>query len=557
MEIFKEVSKLSSKYDEQVCEKKWESFSNYEKNVDNLLLLFSSLGICLNKQPLFFDTSMFHFENLNSFGNDDIARMFASKYSNYVKWDNKQFFVFKDKWYCDEHHIRLSDMIINDFKSLINEDVHILENKLRDGNNFGEINNRLEILNEIKDKIQSGYANKNFSHVFPVCLNEPDFSKCMNANPYLIGFDNGVFDLENRVFRPFCYDDIVSISVGYDYNPDDNEYREDVLSFLHQIFLDEDIFHYMQKYLSTFLVGKDEDELLMFWTGLGNKQTGANGKSTLCSLLNYTLGNYYTSGASTIITGKKEKSQCANPAMYEWKYKRCIPFQEIENDDETKINMSRLKECTGGDTITTRNLYKSNEQIKPSWKLVICANNIPSFSTTDGGTVRRVRNVPFESKFVDDVDDIKWKNLEHVFPIDKTLKSNLDKFAPSFMNLLIEWYYEIYKIEGIKDTTTPLKITVSNEKMINKQHNDFFDVIENNILPYIKFTDCDTDVIPLVHIKDYINRTLGYKFKREEIYDYFENKYIDFYRSRFQKNKSNTKECIIKHSLVLPNNNYF
>ena len=198
------------------------------------------------------------------------------------------------------------------------------------------------------------------------------------------------------------------------------------------------------------------------------------------------LGNYYTSGASNIITGKKEKSQCANPAMYEWKYKRCIPFQEIENDDETKRNMSRLKKCTGGDTITTRTLYKSNEQIKPSWKLVICANNIPSFSTTDGGTVRRVRNVPFESKFVDDVDDIKWKNLEHVFPIDKTLKSNLDKFAPSFMNLLIEWYYELYKTEGIKDTTTPLKITVSTEKMINKQHNDFFDVIENNFFPYIK-----------------------------------------------------------------------
>jgi len=117
----------------------------------------------------------------------------------------------------------------------------------------------------------------------------------------------------------------------------------------------------------------------MFWTGLGNKKTGANGKSTLCSLLNYTLGNYCTSGASTIITGKKEKSQCANPAMYEWKYKRCIPFQENENDDETKINMSRLKECTGGDTITTHTLYKSNEETKPLWKFVVCANNIPSF----------------------------------------------------------------------------------------------------------------------------------------------------------------------------------
>ena len=62
-------------------------------------------------------------------------------------------------------------------------------------------------------------------------------------------------------------------------------------------------------------------------------------------------------------------------------------FSRNQNDDETKISMSRLKECTGGDTITPCTLYKSHEQIKPLWKLVICANNIPSFSTTDGGTV--------------------------------------------------------------------------------------------------------------------------------------------------------------------------
>ena len=48
----------------------------------------------------------------------------------------------------------------------------------------------------------------------------------------------------------------------------------------------------------------------------GNKQTGENGKSTFCSLLNYTFGNN-TSGASNIITGKKKNLsvlilQCMN-----------------------------------------------------------------------------------------------------------------------------------------------------------------------------------------------------------------------------------------------------
>ena len=86
LEIFKEVSKLSSKYDEQVCEKKWESFSNYEKNVDNLLLLFSSLGICLNDVTVLNNNKMGVNNNISKMGVENDFEAAEVVFSNYPSW---------------------------------------------------------------------------------------------------------------------------------------------------------------------------------------------------------------------------------------------------------------------------------------------------------------------------------------------------------------------------------------------------------------------------------------------------------------------------------------
>ena len=42
-------------------------------------------------------------------------------------------------------------------------------------------------------------------------------------------------------------------------------------------------------------------------------------------------------------------------------------------------------------------------------------NRLSALSIVDGGTYRRVQNIPFESKFV---DYDKWKSLGAVFEID-------------------------------------------------------------------------------------------------------------------------------------------
>ena len=107
------------------------------------------------------------------------------------------------------------------------------------------------------------------------------------------------------------------------------------------------------------------------------------------------LGDYYTEGTLSIITGKCAKTESANSAMASFKNKCFIPFQEIDPDD--KINMSVLKGLTGNEYMAVRELYKSKENIVPSWNLITCCNIMPDFSSTDNGVKRRVQKIPFES----------------------------------------------------------------------------------------------------------------------------------------------------------------
>ena len=100
-----------------------------------------------------------------------------------------------------------------------------------------------------------------------------------------------------------------------------------------------------------------------------------------------------------------------------------------------KINEGILKEITGGDPIQARQLYSESIIFTPQFKLVCCTNHLFGIKAQDDGTWRRIRQVPFESKFVNNPsnnpDDKQFKK-------DKTLEGKLIKWAPVFMGMLVE-----------------------------------------------------------------------------------------------------------------------
>jgi P4 family phage/plasmid primase-like protien len=207
---------------------------------------------------------------------------------------------------------------------------------------------------------------------------------------------------------------------------------------LSQIFPDPEVLDYMLCFLGSCLSGRVHEELIHFWTGLSNKQTGSNGKSTFVSLLLHTFGDYAACGHSSIITSKRESASSPNSAIIDLKRKRLVTFQEIDN--ENSINMPVIKAMTGNDMVTGRQLYKTQESFLPQWKLIVCANKLPPVSSDDGGTQRRLRNVPFESKFVGNPNDPKWRGMPNVFAIDYHLKSKLERYRLPMMHRLLDGY---------------------------------------------------------------------------------------------------------------------
>jgi phage/plasmid-associated DNA primase len=51
----------------------------------------------------------------------------------------------------------------------------------------------------------------------------------------LIGFNNGVYDLNKFEFRDGRFDDYITMSVGYDYQENHTEKYQDLLNFLNDI----------------------------------------------------------------------------------------------------------------------------------------------------------------------------------------------------------------------------------------------------------------------------------------------------------------------------------
>ena len=283
------------------------------------------------------------------------------------------------------------------------------------------------------------------------------FIENLDANIWLLGFENGIYDLRGvsknvNPFRDGVPEDMVTMSTGINYLQYDevrgSEEEKEIYEFLDQIFVDKDIREYVMTHLASVLCGSTKHERFHFWSG-----SGGNGKSKLIELLSMCLGDYYCNLPVTLLTNKRPGGNEANPDLAITKGKRFAVLQEPE--EGSRINAGFLKEMSGGDKITARELYKMPVTFKPQFKLVLTCNEKPNLNQNDGGIWRRVRLIEFESKFTDKPDE---KNpLE--FKINYELSERFEDWKEPFMSILLNKYYIIYKEKGLVEPEQVLEYT--------------------------------------------------------------------------------------------------
>jgi len=97
------------------------------------------------------------------------------------------------------------------------------------------------------------------------------FEEKLNNNLQLLGFENGIYDLKAGCFRRGCPDDMVSMSVGYDYidyDKDDDDIVE-VEEYFKQVQHEDDMRDYILRLISSFMDGRIVDQKFVIWTGSG------------------------------------------------------------------------------------------------------------------------------------------------------------------------------------------------------------------------------------------------------------------------------------------------
>lgn len=215
----------------------------------------------------------------------------------------------------------------------------------------------------------------------------------LDDQPYLFAFNNKIYDLQKGEFiqpKPEYY---LTITTGYDYM----EYYDDANTvelnrIIDTIFTNKEVKNYYLQCLSTGLYGSQIENLFI---GTGG---GGNGKSLLNSLMMKAIGQYgYKIPSSTLLAPIKDGG---NPQIANLDNKRFALAQEP--DKNKPICSSTMKELTGDDTINTRKLYSGECEIKLKLSLFLECNELPKMDEVNDAIIRRVRVIPFTSKFVDE-----------------------------------------------------------------------------------------------------------------------------------------------------------
>jgi len=343
---------------------------------------------------------------------------------------------------------------------------------------------------ELLDLEQKLYNSGFKDSVMKECIGlfyEEGFEQMLNTNPYRIGCSNGVIHLDaikpnpNRpgemmamdkekgdpynFFQDGVPEDYITFQAGNDmpeyepipyieYDPEDPVQLE-IDDFFSKLFPRAELKAWVFKLLASCLEGKNREQCYYTFQGVGG-----NGKSKLVELMIMTFGDYQSSLQSTALTRKRPESGAANPDIMSIKNKRFIYMQEP--DDREPLNTSRMKQFSGEDAVEARGLFQDQERFKISGKLFMMCNTLPTINSMDRGTWRRVRLIPFESKFVNPGD--KELGQPNVFPKDMNLNSKLKKWRIPFFSRLVHIYLTQYAVSD-NGTLEPAPEIVMNESL--------------------------------------------------------------------------------------------
>lgn len=526
-----EFSKNSTKYIEGECEAKWKCFKEHTMGMGTLKYWAKMDNEDMYKEIMNSSSVKYIDDAILSKGaHHDVAVVIRILYTDEYKYIGGDMWYryeqSKHRWVSNREGLdlfcRMSEEVAGKFcergsvwiKRSISSNQ---EGRPDEAKNYEmKYKMAMTIFNKLKD---TSYKNAIMKAVKAMPdIHDPIFEEKLDTNKMLLGFKNGVFDFSTMQFRNGDPSDLISLSTHRNYVPynPNSPLVDEINTYIQQVIPNPNVRRYIWDAFACTIDGSVRQEC--FYVLSGKNESGANGKSTLMTtLIRKAIGDYFGTLPIAMLINKRASSNQASPEMMKLKGRRFAVSQEPSPGDV--INVGLMKEITGNDSYPARALYKDTITIEPQFKVYLMCNSLPVIQTTDDGTWRRIKNIDFQSKFLENPDPTN--PIE--FKADKQLQVKMEKWYETFLSMMIEHRMNI----DINNLEEPREITDS----IYKYN------LENN--PVAQFVhDCIT-----------VTENNKDKVRIADIYNTFKEWYRETNPSRLMMTQQSLKKELVKHPL--------
>lgn len=207
----------------------------------------------------------------------------------------------------------------------------------------------------------------------------------LDTHKWLFNVQNGTIDLLTGELLPHDREDLLTKIAPTCYDPDaTSSIWERALNLW--MGGDQTLVDFLQRAAGYSLAGVGSERTTLILYG-----QGANGKSSFLEGLRQTLGDYASRMPSETLLSKRSDGIPNDVARL-----KGVRFAyATEGEEGRRLNEARLKEMTGGETITARFMRGEWFDFKPEFTLWQGTNHKPLVRGTDKGIWDRIKLVPF------------------------------------------------------------------------------------------------------------------------------------------------------------------
>lgn len=554
-------SQRSKKYDEPGFEKAWNGIVKLTEDGKNTTGYYVLVEFAKQSDPEKYRTvqqesvygkiwnSIFLPQNNGKLSDSDIANVIFSlcryKYAtdrqrNDAKCTWYEFVVTEDshidgelyKWRCNGHiapntlYRYISDVLPALFSKVLDSLSRLVKNCAGEYAKYYEKIrvNFCDIVRCLGNSMNKARIITELASLFHV----EGFMRRMDKLPNVIGFSNGILvlptenDMQPRLIKGYHTYAVSNFTETpyIQFNPF-NPRTKELIIMLRAIFPDNepDSHEFIMSMMALALDRKFKDVIFLILSG-----GGSNAKTTIMELTRNCLGEKLIGklDASVWTTGRGN-AESASPALASIAGKSLVVSSETDNG--VSLSLSKMKELTGSENITTRRLYQDVETFRPTCNFCITTNNEPTIVSNDHGTWRRLKFYKFKHKFINTDDEFfDEKNPRHRLADRKYLDEwpNDKEILGIYAGYLIWLYFCLLRKYGGKLKRVPHKhIEVETLAYRNSQ-----DTLNEFITKYAVLTVDQNTIMSIddavAFYADYL-KSLGANFSTRSLGNVFHN----------------------------------